>query len=196
MRNLFYVLLCFGCIFSFYACEKEYTNPGDFNLKADLQVVGVKTRGGKVLPFKILRTIDTTYMRSYIKKDTLKDTNGKPVLDDNGKYTIKDVTVPYAGKITGKFSEVEIIILEARADTINIELESNSKWSAPMPAAGSQPAWFFTTLLAGGGNGTVTARTIKNAANSRRLVNAVQYVLTPDSLAMYKLVFNQKAANE
>ena len=196
MRNLFYVLLLFFSVTLFCACEKEYTNPGDFSIKSELKVTGVSTRGGKALPFKELRTIDTTYMREYTRKDTLKDASGKPVLDANGKLTIKDVKDFYKSKLTGRFTEIEVILVEAKADTFNIKLNSNALWRAPMPAAGSQPAWFFTTLLAGGGNGTVTARTLKNTANTRRLVNAAQYILTTDSLMMYKLVFSQKAANE
>ena len=196
MRNLFYVLLCFGCIISFYACEKEYTNPGDFNIKADLKLTGIVTRSGKLLPLNVLRSIDTTYMRPSVKNDTARDANGEYMKDEFGKYIISKITTFYKSDITGKYLEIEPILFDARADTIDIMMESNSKWIASAPVKGTQAAWYFQILSTGGGNGKATSRTVKNGSATRRLESVVQYILTPDSAVLYKLVFNQKGINE
>lgn len=195
MRNLFCFLLFLGCFLSFYACEDVAKNPGDYNLKSELVVTGVKTKSGVEIPMNTLRTIDSTYVRFYEKPDTLKDENGEYVVNEKGEYTIKKDTIYYNGRITAKFVEMEEIILDTPADTIYISLESNAKWLAPMPSTEGRVKWFNTQRLAGGGDGNVVADVTRNR-NKRRPVTAIQYILTSDSTIMYKLSFNQKGESE
>lgn len=194
MRRLLYFLLLFGFI-SFYSCEQEAENPGDYNLKSELKVLGISTKILGDLDMKILRSIDTTYVRFYETNDTLVDINGNPILDDKGKLQITKDTTYYEGNITAKFVEIEKVLLDSPIDTIYVSLESNSKWQAPMPSSGGKAQWFFTQRLAGGGDGTMIASVTRNK-NYARSVDAVQYILTSDSTTMYKLVFGQKGEKD
>lgn len=194
MRKLLYFLLLFGFI-GFYSCEKEAENPGDYNLKSELRVLGISTRNMGNLDMKILRSIDTTYVRFYVTSDTLVDVGGNPILDEGGKLQITKDTTYYNGNITAKFVEIEKVALDSPADTIYVSLESNAKWQAPMPSSGDKAQWFFTQRLAGGGDGTVVASIVRNK-NYTRKVDAVQYILTSDSTTMYKLVFGQRGEKD
>lgn len=196
MRKLFYFLLLLGGLTGFYSCEKEATNPGDYNLKSDLRVLGISTRNLGDLEMKILRSIDTTYVRFFVTNDTLIDVaSGEPILDKDGKLQITKDTTYYEGNITAKFVEIEKVLLDSPIDTIYVSLESNAKWQAPMPSSGGKAQWFFTQRLAGGGDGTMIASVARNK-NYTRSVDAVQYILTSDSTTMYKLVFGQKGEKD
>lgn len=194
MRKLLYFLLLFGFI-GFYSCEKEAENPGDYNLKTELRVLGISTKNLGDLDMKILRSIDTTYVRFYVTSDTLVDVNGNPILNAEGKLQITKDTTYYNGNITAKFVEIEKVTLDSPVDTIYVSLESNAKWQAPMPSSGGKAQWFFTQRLAGGGDGTMIASVVRNK-NFKRSVDAVQYILTSDSMTMYKLVFGQRGEKD
>lgn len=190
MKKFLYLILLCGVFPCFIACEDEPKNPGDFNLKSELKVISVSTKSGKTFDVNVLRSIDTIYVRSYERKDTLKDAEGNYILAPDGSYQIEKVEVFYEGRITAKYTEIEKIILDTNADTVNIDLESNAKWNAPIPSSGGKTAWFFTQRLAGGGDATVRASVTRNTGRTRK-VDAVQYILTNDSTVMYKLVFGQ-----
>lgn len=195
MRKLLYFLLLVGFM-GIYSCEKVAENPGDFNLKPELKVIGVSTKNLGDLDVKIVRSIDTTYVRyNVLNVDTLVGTDGKPILDKDGKLQITKDTVYYNSSITAKFVEMDKVELESSVDTIYISLESNSKWQAPIPSSGGKVQWFFTQRLAGGGDGTVIAAVVRNK-NKKRSVDAIQYVLTSDSTTMYKLVFGQRGEKD
>ncbi|WP_303071651.1 hypothetical protein [Bacteroides nordii] len=190
MKKFLYLILLCGGFSCFIACEDEAKNPGDFNLKSELKVISVSTKSGKTFDVKVLRSIDTTYVRSYEKKDTLKDAEGNYILAPDGSYQIEKTDIFYEGGITAKYTEIEKMLLDANADTINIDMESNAKWNAPIPSSGGRLAWFFTQKLAGGGDATVRASVTHNTGKTRK-VDAAQYILTGDSTVMYKLVFGQ-----
>lgn len=195
MKKLIY-LLFFSCFLMIcISCEKEATNPGDFNQKCTLDVYGISTTSGNEYEFEITRSIDSTYMRYYIEPDTLRGEDGEPLKDDFGKLIIENDTIHYPGNITGRFVEVGPILLKPNIDTISIHLRSNAKWSAPMPDAGGRVQWFFTQRLGGGGDSKVIATVTRNR-NKRRAVSAVQYVLTPDSAVLYKITFDQSGEND
>lgn len=194
MRKLLYFLLLVGFM-GIYSCEKEAENPGDYNLKTELRVLGISTKNLGDLDMKILRSIDTTYVRFYVMSDTLVDVNGNPILDAEGKLQITKDTTYYNGNITAKFVEIEKVTLDSPVDTIYVSLESNAKWQAPMPSSGGKAQWFFTQRLAGGGDGTMIASVVRNK-NFKRSVDAVQYILTSDSMTMYKLVFGQRGEKD
>lgn len=194
MRKLLYFLLLVGFM-GIYSCEKVAENPGDYNLKTELRVLGISTKNLGDLDMKILRSIDTTYVRFYVMSDTLVDVNGNPILDAEGKLQITKDTTYYNGNITAKFVEIEKVTLDSPVDTIYVSLESNAKWQAPMPSSGGKAQWFFTQRLAGGGDGTMIASVVRNK-NFKRSVDAVQYILTSDSMTMYKLVFGQRGEKD
>lgn len=190
-----FLLLLLGVFILFCACEDEAKNPGNYNLKSELNIIDVTTKNGTDISLNVFRSIDSTYVRFYEKNDTLKDESGKPILGEDGKYIVTKDTIYYKGNITAKFIEFEKIILDSPADTIYVSLESNAKWLAPMPSAGGKVQWFFTQRLAGGGDGTIIAAVTRNR-NKRRAIDAVQYVYTSDSTVMCKLTFNQIGENE
>ncbi|WP_195571869.1 hypothetical protein [Bacteroides nordii] len=193
MKNLLILVLLFGGLFVFFSCEKNgMDNPGDFSLKAELNVVGISTKSGLEYPVNVIRAIDSTYVRTYERTDTVKDENGNYVLDADGKYTFEKVKISYEGNITAKFFELEKILLEPQADTLVVEIVTNSIWKAPMPSSGGRLAWFLTQKTAGGGDAYVRAAVLENTTKNPRKVDAVQYIFTSDSTVMYKLVFGQK----
>lgn len=195
MRKLLYFLLLLGFV-GLYSCEKEAENPGDYDLKSELKVLGISTKNLGDLDVKVVRSIDTTYVRYYVvNRDTLVDTDGEPILDKDGKLQITRDTVYYNSNITAKFVELEKVELGPSVDTIYVSLESNAKWQAPMPNAGGKAQWFFTQRLAGGGDGTVVASVVRNKYY-KKTVDAVQYILTSDSTTMYKLVFSQRGEKD
>ena len=193
MKNLLILVLLFGGLFVFFSCEKNgMDNPGDFSLKAELNVVGISTKSGLEYPVNVIRAIDSTYVRTYERTDTVKDENGNYVLDADGKYTFEKVKISYEGNITAKFFELEKILLEPQADTLVVEIVTNSIWKAPMPSSGGRLAWFLTPKTAAGGHAYVSAALLENPTKNPRKVDAVQYIFTSDSTVMYKLVFGQK----
>lgn len=196
MKKSFYTFLVGSLLyFTFSACEKEAKNPGDFNLKSTLEVTDIISKSNNSYTFNVARSIDSTYHYFYTVSDTLKDQNGNYILDDHGFYQITKDSIYYDSEITAKFIEMEKIMLEPDIDTLSISVVSNSKWKAPMPSSGGKVQWFFTQNLAGGGDGTLTVAVTRNRNASNRAVDAVQYVHTPDSTIMYKLVFGQKGAS-
>lgn len=193
MKNLLILVLLFGGLLVFFSCEKNgMDNPGNFSLKAELGVVGISTKSGLEYSVNVIRAIDSTYVRTYERTDTVKDENGNYVLDADGKYTFEKVKVPYEGNITAKFVELEKILLEPQADTLVIEIATNAIWKAPIPSSGGRLAWFVTQKTAGGGDAYVRAVILENTTKNPRKVDAEQYIFTSDSTVMYKLVFGQK----
>lgn len=158
------------------ACEKEPTNPGDFNLQSSLRVNHVWTaQGGQQYDVRVVEERDTAYQSSYIDKET-------------------EETVWFATGRRGHYVRCEVITLESPADTVCIDLESNAKWYAPMPTD-AKAQWFTTQNQSGGGNSTVRAVVTRNR-NKTRAVSADQYILTADSAVMYHLVFSQKGEKD
>ena len=153
------------------------------------------SKGNHSYSLNVARSIDSTYHYFYTVADTLKDQNGNYILDESGKYQITYDSIYYDSTITAKFTEMEKIVLEPDIDTLLISVVSNSKWKAPMPGSGGKVQWFFTQNLAGGGDGTLTVAVTRNRNASSRAADAVQYVHTPDSTVMYKLVFGQKGVS-
>ena len=179
------------------SCEDKITNPGDFSLHSELSLISVADTMGNQYPIEISRSIDTTYVYSRFVKDTIKDVNGKPILDAQNKVQLKNDTIKYAGPKTAKYIELKPIVFVSTKNQIKIEIASNSRWQAPTPSFGSKIPWFVTKSNIGGGSSIILADVkYTGLATVRRPVLAVQYIYTRDSLTLYKLVFNQKALNE
>ena len=100
-----FLLLLLGVFILFCACEDEAKNPGNYNLKTELNIIDVTTKNGTDISLNVFRSIDSTYVRFYEKNDTLKDESGKPILGEDGKYIVTKDTIYYKGNITAKFIE-------------------------------------------------------------------------------------------
>jgi len=198
MRKLIYpfALLCAACIVT--ACDKEAENPGDFNMKSTLSVGNaVVCIHGDQYPLTVARQIDTTYTTYTVQYDTVKDSNGDPVIGSDGKVVTNADTVPVYSNITAAFTEYEPITLPSAADTFTVKLYSNAKWNAPVPDAGGKVQWYYTynlitgtSSITGGGDSEVDFRVTRNK-NKKRSVTAVQDIMTQDSTVLVRLRFNQ-----
>lgn len=199
MRKLFYVLLLMVAGFGLAACEDDVAkNPGDFNLKSTLEMeTQIVSTGGYSGQLQLLRSIDTTYQYPSVRRDTLFDANGKPLLGPDGKMQITSDTTWVDGKITARMDEYRLVTLPAKADTFTLALRSNARWKAPVPSAGGKVQWFYnynlvtgSTSTAGGGDGYVYFRVTRNR-NKKRAVEAVQDIITSDSTVLVRLHFTQ-----
>lgn len=205
MRNNFLTPLLFGIVLAlmFSCSDSTKENPGDFSLKAELEIdpVIVSTSGSEYA-LEVARVVDTTYRYFYTKNDTLKDDDGEPVIGPDGKYSIKIDTIYYDSKITAKFTEYQLLELPSYADTFTVKLKSNARWRAPEPSSGGKAQWFFNynlltggTSISGGGDGNVFFRVTRNK-NYRRSVVAVQDIMTSDSTVLARLRFVQKGEKD
>ncbi|MDD4199105.1 MAG: hypothetical protein PHZ12_06850 [Paludibacter sp.] len=183
-----YTVLC--------SCEQKYENPGDFALKSNLEIVQIYDTLGNTFPVEVLRSIDTTYLYPRITRDTLKDTSGNPILDNQNKLQITIDTTYVPGEKTARYIELDTIVIGSTRNELHIDLETNARWQAPSPNFGTKVPWFVTQTGVGGGNGTIKAKISLGLASKRRPILARQFIFTRDSLVMYKLTFDQKAQNE
>lgn len=188
----------------FISCEDEVAkNPGDFNLKATLEIdPNIVSTGGFNQELKLLRSVDTTYQYPSIKYDTLFDASGEPILGPDGKMQITTDTTWVPGNITARMDEYELMTLPAQADTFTLTLHSNARWKAPVPSAGGKVQWFYnynlltgSTSTAGGGDGYVYFRVTRNR-NKKRAVVAVQDIMTSDSTVLVRLRFIQSGERD
>lgn len=178
------------------SCDDKAVNPGDFNLKSELEVVQVYDTVGNKYPFSVLRTTDTTYMYPRIKLDTLKDNTGKPILDVYNKPQVTRDTTYQAGTKTAKFIVLNPIVIASPKGELRIDLTSNARWQAPSPDFKGKIAWYLTQTVNGGGSSTIKVKISAGLAKARRPILATQYIYTRDSLVLYKLTVDQKAQNE
>lgn len=203
MKKLLLFIVLFGAMSTIVSCEKVAENPGDYDLKATLELGSVVTSiGGTEYPLTVSREIDTTYRYSYTENDTTKDANGDPVIGEDGNLIIRTDTLWYTGITSARYIEMEPILLPSTADTFSIKLTSNARWRAPLPSAGTGVQWYFSynittggTSLTGGGDSEVDFRVTRNRGR-QRAVTAVQYIFTSDSTVMYKLQFNQSGERD
>ena len=110
MRKLLYFMFLLGVAsWVVVACDDTKDNPGDFSLKATLEVepVLVSVKGNEYA-LNVARVTDTTYRYFYTENDTTKDENGEPVIGSDGKLIIKVDTIYYNSKVTAKFTEYEL----------------------------------------------------------------------------------------
>mgnify|MGYP001782406270 FL=1 len=75
-----FLLLLLGVFILLCACEDEAKNPGNYNLKSELNIIDITTKNGTDISLNVLRSIDSTYVRFYEKNDTLKDEDRKSVV--------------------------------------------------------------------------------------------------------------------
>lgn len=204
MKKIFYLLLFAVFAGGLTACEDDTVqNPGDFNLKATLElspeIVGMGDFSDEL---KLAWEKDTTWAYPSIERDTVVDGEGKPVLDESGKIQVNVDTSWVKGRITGHLYEYELMALPSKADTFTLSLKSNARWKAPVPSAGGKVQWFYnynlltgSTSTSGGGDGHVYFRVTRNR-NKKRAVTAVQNIYTSDSTVFVRLRFTQKGERD
>lgn len=196
MLKFNHVLLFIMAIVILNSCEEKTENPGDFNLKSDLEIIQIYDTLGNIFPFEVLRSIDTTYVYPKVTRDTLKDASGNPVPDSQNKLQITLDTTYVPGNKTARLIELDTIVIGSTRNELRIDLKSNARWIAPTPDFGIKIPWFLTQTVNGGGDSTIKAKISLGLASKRRPVLAKQFIFTRDSLVMYKLTFDQKAQNE
>ncbi len=195
MKKLLYLLAGVGLLGGFAACDDEAENPGDFSLKATLELGTITSAKGRVYPLTVDEVKDTVYEYFYTVRDTLKDETGEPVLDENDDLIINIYEDSYFSKKTAKLVRMKQVVLFNEVDTLTIPIKSNAKWSAPMPIftlnGKAQTPWFenYGSTLAGGGDSYV--KLAVTTARSKRAFEGYQRVLTSDSLIMYVIPFTQ-----
>ena len=204
MKKALPVMLCATCLLLCTACEKDSLNTyGDYSVRSQLELLPeVVSIHGDSYPLVIARTVDTTFRYFRTEQDTIKNAEGKPLLDSNGNLQLEYDTIWYTGT-TGRFTEYEPVILPPQADTFTIALRSNAQWKAPVPSTGGKVQWFYnynlrttgTNSTAGGGDGYVDFRVSRNR-NYKRAVTAVQDIYTNDSAAFSRLYFVQKGERD
>ena len=197
-------MLCVAALLLSISCEKDESlnTFGDYSVRSQLELIPqLISIHGDTIPLTVSRSIDTTYRYFRTEEDTIKDEEGEPLLDSNGKLQFVYDTIWFYGT-TGKFTEYELLELPSNADTFSITLRSNAQWKAPVPSAGGKVQWYFNynvhtgaTSTAGGGDGWVDFRVTRNK-NKRRSVIAVQDIYTSDSAAFVRLNFVQKGEKD
>ena len=197
-------MLCVAALLLSISCEKDESlnTFGDYSVRSQLEMIPqLISIHGDTIPLTVSRSIDTTYRYFRTEEDTIKDEEGAPLLDANGKLQFVYDTIWFYGT-TGKFTEYELLELPSNADTFSITLRSNAQWKAPVPSAGGKVQWYFNynvhtgaTSTAGGGDGWVDFRVTRNK-NKRRSVIAVQDIYTSDSAAFVRLHFVQKGEKD
>ena len=128
--------------------------------------------------------------------ENLKDNTGKPILDAYNKPQVNRDTTYLAGKKTAKYIVLNPIVIAAPKNELRIDLVSNARWQAPSPDFKGKIAWYLTQTVNGGGSSTIKIKVLAGLAKVRRPVQATQFIITSDSLVMYKLTVDQKAQNE
>lgn len=198
MKQLFYLSALGLAMASLAACENEPSNPGDFSLKSELEIVQVRSlTTGEVYPLNVVRSIDSTYRYSYNVYDTLKDASGEPILDGAGKLQITTEKAYYNSKVTAKFVEFEPIVFpsyqDIEVDTICIDLRSNANWISDadkMSPSDEAVTWYdvLNSSISGGGDGTMLIGVNRFLGATSRHIK-VRQVLTRDSTVMYRFTF-------
>ncbi|MDE5567251.1 MAG: hypothetical protein K2K00_05160 [Muribaculaceae bacterium] len=190
MKQLFYLSALGLAMAAIASCDNDPTNPGDFNVKSELEIAQLRSRvTGESYPLTVARSIDSTYRYSYNVYDTLKDASGEAILDKDGKLQITTTVDYYFSHITAKYVEFERITLpsyvDVELDTFDLEVNSNAKWLAPKIK--EDVNWYnVISTTTGGGDGTLSF-TIKqfSGTTSKNIVN--QIMLTADSALMYRI---------
>lgn len=209
MKKLF-CLASLGLALCFVACEKDVTNPGNFDYKSELTFdpMLVTSEQGQSYALEEEAVFDTAYTDTYEKIDTTfeKDANGNfvldekgkkvPVIGDDGKIITTSTPITFRTGKKGVFHKMKLIKLASKADTFTIHIKSNAKWLAPQYAP-KNAQWFFNynlrtggNSLTGGGDGYFYFRTLRNKNFSKKEL-VPQYIYTSDSTVMYQLNFGQ-----
>ena len=203
MKKLLFFIALAVAMTAVVSCESEAENPGDFSIKATLDVgTAVTSINGDEYALTVARQIDTTYMYYTVERDTAVDDNGDYVITSDGTYDITIDTIWFEGDITATYIEMEPILLPSAADTFTIKLTTNARWTAPVPDPGSYTQWYYNycistggSLISGGGNGQLDFRVTRNRTTQRKQT-AIQYIYTSDSTVLYMIPFNQSGERD
>jgi hypothetical protein len=197
MKKLLYLAGAALLMGSVAACEDEAENPGDYNLKAELELDSViYGSSGNRYRIVIDSVRDSVYRYSYTVKDTLRDSNGDFVIGADGGLTVTTDTLYYNSKRTATVYYVHQLDLDYIADTLYLDINSNARWLASVPSdATKSTQWYFNwnSSTAGGGDSRFEFRVSRNFRSRDRDYAVHQEILTSDSTVMYIIPMLQKA---
>lgn len=196
MKKLLYLTGAALLLGSVVACDDEFENPGDFNLKSELELDSfIYGRSGAQFRVEIDSIKDSVYRYSYTVKDTLRDANGDYAISSDGSLTITTDTLYYNSKRTAKVYYVHPLELESVADTFYLDVNSNARWLASVPSdAAKGTQWYFNwnSSTAGGGDSRFEFRVTRNLRKTNRDYAVHQEILTSDSTVMFIIPMIQK----
>lgn len=178
-----------------YSCEKVTDDFGDKELPSDLELISITDSvGGYDFGFVNPEPTDTTYVRYYLKRDSV-------FLADGSFDKLKTDTVYYEGK-TAKLYSVPMVLLPKYKNRLYLHFKSNARWTAPtIPFNTVAATWIKNYTVAGIGEAIIEYEikprsTNPNSTISTRRKPQVQYITTRDSSVMYKIHFSQKSMVE
>lgn len=180
------------------SCEDTYENPGDFSIQATLDIDReVTAYSGATYALTVASTSDSVFTHEYTVSDTLKHDDGSYVYNDRGQLTITSETKTYPSKFTTKVIDMEPVLLSSAEDTLKIHVVSNARWTADQPKVSTGAQWYYNYLssVAGGGNGVVYFRTVRNK-NYQRKGTATQEIMTSDSTVLIRIPFKQSGEKD
>lgn len=200
MKKLLWGFCLLSAAGAFWSCEDTPENPGDFSLKADLELgphFVALSDPSRVYKLEEASRRDTTYKYTYTINDTLfeysndgKDStyvygpDGRPITEERDSF--------YLSKKTAVLIEMEPVYLESYADTVRADIFTNARWTAKQPTpVGAQWLYNYNTSVSGGGDSEFYLRTIRNRGKKSR-GPVYQYVLTSDSMICIKIPMYQK----
>lgn len=195
MRKLLYLLtigVVAGCM---AACDDD--DDGTFGEKIDavLEINSVTPHLTPDQPIALVRDAsaptDTTYIYYYTKRDTIRLADGTPEILPDGSMHIVTEKIEYEGPIRAKYFVYEPVVVANVADTLDIAITSNSRWTVGTLVGTGIGC---TNTKGGGDGGTSITLQLNRSTTARR--TTVAYIYTNDSTVMHKVTFEQKKRNE
>lgn len=179
----------------FVACKEDVK----IEPKATLKLISINDTTGRTYTIKEVLSKDTTWMYPHIEADTARDAQGNFLRDEDNKLVIAYDTTYVAGPSSGKFIQLDTILLPDLEGTslneLHIEVESNARWQSPLNNQGRD--WLVPVLSTGGGDGKAVfkvfeATSRKRSTSSKKERQVVQQLIfTRDSSVMYQLPIDQ-----
>ncbi|TLX71943.1 hypothetical protein E9993_19210 [Labilibacter sediminis] len=197
MNKLFVTLVSLYCLFWLAGCEEEKLEFGNKELPSELAIVSITDSVGVydyTYALDNAELTDSTYIRSYIKTDSL-------FLDDGTFDKLKKDTVYYEGE-TAKLYTLPLILLPKYKNRLYIRLQSNARWTAPtIPFRSTRATWIKNDIVAGIGDAIIDYNINPRSSNPNSTVSTrrkvqTQYIITRDSSVIYKIQYSQKSMIE
>lgn len=185
MKKIIYFIAAIGIAWGIVACDNEPKNPGDFNVKSTLKVVGIiSDTSGETFPIEVEELIDSTFTSKVAVKDT--------TYDEEGKQVIKTDSVTVLRSHNTAFYKIKQINLPKEEDTYTITIESNAKWIAPAAIRQGGANYFQNDgVVAGGGDGVLNYHTLDASNVADRPNPFILNVFTNDTTVWYRIPVGQ-----
>lgn len=191
MKKIFYFIAAVGIAWGIVSCDNEPKNPGDFSVQAYLSIGNmVSLNSGETYDLQIKRSVDTIFFTQGVKRETMTDDSGQPLLDADGNEIVKIDTVYSYSKVRTRFHEMDLIWLPIQADTFAMDISSNARWYSPTPTSSSYIWMFNFGTPSGGGDATLKVRIGENSDFDKKN-DLYLHVYTSDSTVYYKIPYRQ-----